>query len=110
MLIYRQDCQPVGCTLFSSQIDHSFGVIRELFQEQPGSSTATCVLSCLSADLAFLCFSNVWVELPRLLENQICDWMTHITGNWILRFTLTLRVVQAETTEVGGYDPSLVVI
>ena len=43
MLIYRQDRQPVGCTLFSSQVDHSFGVIRELFQEQPG-----VLCSCLS--------------------------------------------------------------
>ena len=36
MLSYRQDCSPVGCTLFSSQVDHLLDVIKEFLKEQPG--------------------------------------------------------------------------
>ena len=74
MLIYRQDRQPVGCTLFSSQVGHSFGVLRELFQEQPG--VICCCLSLLLPDrwpCLSLFLQCVWVKLPRLMENIICD-------------------------------------
>ena len=65
MLSYRQDRQPVGCTFFSSQVDHSFHVIRKLFKQEPG-------FLCHSVSLLL---PDCWPCLSLLLH---CFWIPFI--------------------------------